>query len=65
MSTALEKIENLSYSWPCVFRQGSKLQLSDILEDQDILFNFMKFMKAEASVNVLQFYLSIGMLTFM
>ena len=41
--------------------QATKLQLSDILADQDVLFNFMKFMKAEASVNVLQFYLSIGM----
>jgi sorting nexin-14 len=36
-----------------------KLQLSDVLSDQEILFSFMKFMKAEASVNVLQFYLSI------
>jgi len=43
----------------CLF-QAIKLQLSDILADQDVLFNFMKFMKAEASVNVLQFYLSIG-----
>jgi len=42
--------------------QATKLQLSDILSDQDILFSFMKFMKAEASVNVLQFYLSIGTL---
>ena len=40
--------------------QSTKLQLPDILADQDVLFNFMKFMKAEASVNVLQFYLSIG-----
>ena len=46
----------------CLF-QGSKLQLSNILSDQDVLFNFMKFMKAEASVNVLQFYLSVGMST--
>ena len=36
------------------------LELNDILADPEILFPFMQFMKSEASVNVLQFYLSVG-----
>lgn len=36
-----------------------QLKLSDILSDPELLFPFMQFMKSEASVNVLQFYLSI------
>ncbi len=35
------------------------LEMSDILGDNEILFPFMQFMKSEASVNVLQFYLSV------
>lgn len=36
-----------------------QLKLSEILADTELLFPFMQFMKSEASVNVLQFYLSI------
>uniref|UniRef100_T1EJS2 RGS domain-containing protein n=1 Tax=Helobdella robusta TaxID=6412 RepID=T1EJS2_HELRO len=36
-----------------------QLKLSTVLTDPDLLFPFMQFMKAEASVNVLQFYLII------
>ena len=36
------------------------LELNDILGNPEALFPFMQFMKAEASVNVLQFYLSVG-----
>ena len=42
--------------------QSLHLELSDILGNNEILFPFMQFMKSEASVNVLQFYLSVGML---
>lgn len=36
-----------------------KLHLTTILSNNDLLFPFMQFMKAESSVNVLQFYLVI------
>ena len=38
------------------------LELKDILQDPKALYPFMQFMKSEASVNVLQFYLSVGKL---
>ena len=40
--------------------QSLHLELSDILGNNEILYPFMQFMKSEASVNVLQFYLSVG-----
>ena len=47
-----------SMSYLCF--QSLHLELSDILGNNEILFPFMQFMKSEASVNVLQFYLSVG-----
>ena len=44
---------------PFVF-QCLTLELNDILHDPDTLYAFMQFLKAEAAVNVLQFYLTVG-----
>ena len=46
----------------CFHFQCLHLELCDILGTPEALFHFMQFMKTEASVNVLQFYLSVGKL---
>ena len=44
----------------CFLSQCLTLELNDILHVPDTLYAFMQFLKAEAAVNVLQFYLTVG-----
>ncbi|CAH1794558.1 unnamed protein product [Owenia fusiformis] len=49
-----------NFAQPRCKRQSSlRVELADILNNQDVLFPFMQFLKSEASVNVLQFCLSV------
>ena len=43
-----------------MFAQKLGITLPEILADPETLFPFMQFMKSEAAVNVLQFYLTVG-----
>ena len=40
------------------------MEFKDILEDRNLLYPFMQFLKAEGAVNLLQFKLTIGTLNY-
>lgn len=46
-----------------VVLQVLKLELKEIRAQQDLLFRFMKFLKQEGAVHVLQFCLTVGKLS--
>ena len=45
-----------------VFTQVLHMEMSNMLENSSLLYNFQKFMKREGALNILQFCLTVGKL---
>ncbi len=61
MVELLESFTNMSLQQlPAAPKSALQLDLSAILKNQQALFAFMQFLKAEGAINQLQFCLSIG-----